>query len=697
MQSFLFDTEPPLPMATQPLAEQDVHERMLLLYKVIAEHNDAYYVRSEPTISDYEFDQLLKELEQLEQDYPHFVVKNSPTQRVGGVPLTEFRSVMHTVPMLSLQNTYSTADIEDFDRRVREGLAENGIHSFQYVADLKYDGVAISLTYRAGTLTIAATRGDGVQGDDVTANIRTIHSLPLRVREVIVQGERLQNFEVRGEVFLRNDDFLRINAEREEQGEKLYANPRNLASGTLKQLDSSLVAQRPLCIVCYWLDTDEAVLHSHADNMRILKELGFPTAISSTPMDTIADVKSYIDQWETERETLPFQTDGMVVKVNQMHHQKILGAIAKFPRWAIAYKYSAQQAQTLLRDISIQIGRTGVATPVAELAPVLLAGSTISRATLHNIEYIQNIDIRCGDTVIIEKGGDVIPKVVRPVLEKRPSSVLAYQFPTTCICAFQQPLKRYDDEANFYCDHSECPSQVRGKLIHFASRKAMDIEGLGDKNVDQLVSEGLLHSLADIYELHKHIDALQRLERWGEKKAYNLLQGIERSKEQPFTKVLFALGIRFIGEETARLLSESFASMDTLSQASLEQLTAIHGIGERTAHSLVYYFSQEVNRSIITRLALAGLSMNSSTEEMIKHHPAFIGKTFVITGTFQEYSREDIMKSIQKRGGKVSGSVSKKTHYVLAGESAGSKLTKAHELGIQILNEKEFITMLHTA
>ncbi len=692
MQSSLFDS--PAEQTEQrnnQLSPPSV--RIDELISSIEKANYAYYILAEPILSDYEFDMLLKELEALEQQYPELIRSTSPTQRVNGEPLKEFTQVQHASPMLSLQNTYNADEVREFDRRVSDVLRDNGIEEYEYVADLKYDGVAISLIYLNGKLELAATRGDGVQGDNVTANVRTIKAIPLHIEPVIINGIALSNFEVRGEVFMMSDDFLQLNQEREEAGEKLYANPRNLTAGTLKLLDPTLVARRPLTMVCYFLSADGIALHSQEENMKLLHAMGFPIAWTSGLCRTIDEVLNIIYSWEVRRETLPFQTDGMVIKVNRLQHQRVLGAIAKFPRWAIAYKYSAKQAHTVLRDISIQVGRTGIATPVAELDPVLLAGSTISRATLHNTDFIRENDIRIGDTVVLEKGGDVIPKIVGVVSELRSTTSTEYMFPAHCNCPLQQAFVRYKDEAGYYCEHTECPSQIRGRLIHFASRKAMNIEGLGDKNIDQLVEVGLLRTIADIYSLHEHVEKMKQLERWGEKKIENLLLGITASKKQPFEKILFAMGIRFVGEETARILVTAFGSIENLLTATVEQLTAIHGVGERTAFAIVSFFAKESHRRLIAELHQAGLQMSVSSDFVIEHHPAFVGKTFVITGTLSRYSREEASKIIQQRGGKVSGSVSKKTHFVVSGHEAGSKLTKALELGIPILQESDFEQM----
>lgn len=667
-----------------------VVQRIGELRREIRTHDYHYYVESQPVISDREYDRLMQELTELEREYPQFVAPDSPTQRVSGEPLKEFAQVTHERPMLSLSNTYSRDEVLDFDRRVRELL---DTVNYRYVAELKYDGVAVSLHYRNGVFSLGATRGNGVVGDDITQNLRTIASVPLAVRPADIGGVPLTNFEVRGEVYMLNNDFLALNEEREAEGEKLFANPRNLTAGTLKLQDPREVAARPLQIVCYNLAVDGAAPRAHSDSLELLRMLGFPTGVYSL-CNTVDELFAFIDSWEGKRSSLPFMIDGIVVKVDSIAQQNALGSVSRFPRWAIAYKYEAQKVRTVLRDILYQVGRTGVVTPVADLEPVFVSGSTVSRATLHNADFIAEKDIRVGDAVLVEKGGEVIPKVVEVVLAERSDDSPPFVFPHVCPCPEQQPLHRYEDEANYYCEYPSCPWQVRRRLAHYASRHAMDIEGLGDKVVDQLVDNRLLVSVADIYELYQHREALVALERWGEKKVDNLLAAVEKSKEQPFARVLYAVGIRFVGEETAKLLAAHFADIHELKDATAERLMAINGIGERMADSIVQFMQDATSRALLHRLELAGVRMVSDSMAAAPASDALAGATFVLTGTLPTMTRDQARALIESHGGKVSGSVSKKTSYVLAGEEAGSKLDKARELGVAVLSEQELLAML---
>lgn len=676
-----------------PAQPDSLQARILRLRTDIRRADVAYYVDAAPIIDDREYDRLFEELSALEREHPDLITSDSPTQRVSGEAVKEFRNVQHAQPMLSLQNSYNREDALDFDRRVKELLEGK---PYEYWCDLKYDGVAMSLRYVDGALTLGVTRGDGVTGDDITQNVRTLPSVPLRVNPVLSNGVELRNFEVRGEVFMLNEDFVRLNEEREANGEKLYANPRNLTAGTLKLQDPREVMKRPLQLATYFLASDDITLTSQADSMRLLREMGFPTALHSRLCPTLEDVFAFIDEWDTRRETLPFQTDGAVIKVNSLQHQTELGAVGRFPRWAFAYKYEAKKAQTLLKSIFLQIGRTGVATPVAELEPVLLAGSTISRATLHNADYIAELDIRTGDTVIVEKGGDVIPKVSGFVPELRPADSTLFAFPHECPCAHKQALKRYDGETAYYCEFSGCPSQVRGRLTHWAARNAMDIEGLGEKIVDQLVEEGLLRTIADIYRLHEHRERLLSLERWAEKRADNLFAAIEASKERPFAKVLFGTGVRFVGEETAKILAEHFGSMERLLEAGKDDFVQVFGIGERTATAIAAWFQNADNRQLVQDLSAMGLKIQHEGRAIADAVTPVQGKTFVITGTLPTMKRDEAKDLVQRYGGKVTGSVSKKTDFVLAGEEAGSKLEKAQELGVKVITEADLLTMIRS-
>lgn len=666
----------------------DPKKRIEELRELIRKYDYAYYIESQPLISDYEYDQLYKELEALEKKYPEYYDKNSPTQRIGEQPLKEFRTISHKIPMLSLANTYTKEEILDFERRVREILGELSV---KYVTELKYDGLAVSIIYKNGEFDLAVTRGDGFSGDDVTANIRTVKNLPLKVNNVVYKGVKLQNFEVRGEIYMLESDFLKINQERIDNDEKAYANPRNLASGTLKSLDPNYVATRPLKLVSYYLYSEEVQLESQYENIELLKKLGFPVGHSYKLCENIQEVFDFIEMWDNQRSSLPFQIDGIVIKVDSLRQQETLGTIARSPRWAIAYKYEPEKAETKLLDITLQVGRTGVVTPVAELEPVFLAGSTISRATLHNYDYIQEKDIRIGDIVIIEKGGDVIPKVSGVVIEKRLSNSTKYVFPEFCPCEFKTPLIRPEGEANYYCNHPECPWQIRKRIEHFVSRNAMNIEGLGEKIVDRFVTLGKLKNIADIYELHKYRDELIKLEKFGEKSVDNLLNSIEESKKQPFNKVIFALGIRFIGEGASNILALNFRNIENLRKATIEDLTSIHEIGIKMAQSIIDFLNDQKEQEIIDRLIQYGVNFSLSDEELSLKSNKLAGQTFVLTGELSSMTRNEAKQKIEALGGKVTSSISKNTSYVIVGENPGSKYDNALKLGIKILNEQEFI------
>jgi len=650
----------------------------------INKHDYLYYVEAQPAVSDREYDALLRELQDLESEHPELITPDSPTQRVGGQPITSFVTVAHDPPMLSLANTYSREEVEDFDRRVRDGLEGSGV---VYICELKYDGVALSLVYKDGKLDRAATRGDGEKGDDITLNVRTIRSVPLSIKD----SASHTSLQVRGEVFMLNSDFLELNKQAEERGDKLYANPRNTTAGTLKQKDPREVAKRTLQFVAYWAE-GESLGTSHSENLEHLKKAGFPTSKQMRTCTSIDEVMAFIDEWDVKRDELPFQIDGVVIKVNDLRQQRELGSVARSPRWAIAYKFEAKKATTVLRDITLQVGRTGVVTPVAELEPVLLAGSTISRATLHNEDFVNELDLRIGDTVIIEKGGEVIPKVNGVVLELRKPDAQPWHMPSHCPCHHNAPLHRPEGEANWYCEHGACPWQVRRRLEHFASRDAMDIDGLGERAIDQFVEAGLVTDVADLYDLPNKSEQILSLERWAPKSLDKLVAGLEKSKQQPFHRVLFALGIRFVGEGVAKVLSRAFGSMDALRSATEEQLTNVNEIGERIAASIREFFDDESEQKIVERLRVAGL--NFEAEEMVQTSSAFAGMTFVLTGELTTMTRREAEEMIEQRGGKASVSVSKKTTYVVAGASAGSKLTKAQELGVAVLTEEEFRTLL---
>jgi len=672
--------------ASEP-GSTDRAERAAQLRELIRHHDVLYYQHAQPEITDRAYDALLQELIDLETAHPELRTIDSPTQRVGGAPIADFATVEHRTPMLSLANSYTRDEVLDFDRRVREGL---GIDSVSYVCELKYDGVAMSLTYENGVLVMGATRGDGERGDDVTANVRTIRSIPLSLAT-----SDIRNAVVRGEVYMLEKTFLEINQRAEEAGDKLYANPRNLTAGTLKQKDSAMAASRKLEFVAYYLETSDRTITSHAQSIETLASMGFVTGRSVQTCATIDEVLQFIDRWDSERDTLPFQIDGIVVKVNTIAHQRELGAVARSPRWAFAYKYEAQKARTTLLDITLQVGRTGVVTPVAELQPTLLAGSTISRATLHNEDFVQELGLCVGDTVVIEKGGDVIPKVSGVDTSARADDAQPWSMPHHCPCARNAALHRPEGEANWYCDDGQCPWQLRRRLEHFASRDAMDIDGLGERAIDQFITAGLLTSIADIYTLAERRDEIMKLDRWAPKSVDRLLAGIEASKNQPYARVLFALGIRFVGEGVAKILARAFPSIDMLLAATHEQLTSVHEIGSAIAASVIEFAADPAARALVADLRAAGLQVEGQAPTLLSN--AFEGKTFVVTGELTSMSRNEAHAAIEARGGKAAGSVSKKTTYVVAGANAGSKLAKATELGVPVLDEDAFRSLLETS
>ncbi len=666
-----------------------VEKEISSLRQQILDHDYRYYVLARPSISDEQYDALMRRLRDLESRHPELASPDSPTQRVGGQPTKEFPTVTHAVPMLSLANTYDEADVRDFDRRVREAL---GSGPYRYVCELKYDGVAVSLVYRNGMLIRGATRGDGVQGDDITPNVRTIRSIPLRLRAATpVAG----TVEVRGEVYMTRTDFDRMNREREEAGEKLFINPRNSAAGTLKLQDPRVVARRPLHFVAYFLRRESGDAAGHFEHLQLLREYGFPASDQARLCASVDEVIGYWKEWEAKRDSLPFDIDGIVVKVDSLRQQDELGAIAKSPRWAVAFKFTSRSAETTLTGITLQVGRVGTVTPVAELAPVFLGGTTVTRATLHNEDYIRELDIRVGDTVIVEKGGDVIPKVSGVRKEKRPRGTRAFRFPGRCpVCGDR--IERPADEANYYCENSDCPAQVKGRIEHFAGRGAMDIEGLGEAAVDQFVSAGLLRTIADIYDLHRHRAELVKLERWGEKSAQNLLGAVEQSTKRPLARVVFALGIRHVGAGVAQLLVQNFRTMEALRDAPAEELERIPGVGPRIAESVARYFRDRHNRLLVERLSAAGVTMAEHKPAAAQTQP-LAGKVFVITGTLESMSREAAKDKLEALGGKAASGVSRNTDFVIVGSEPGSKLAKARELGIRILDEKEFLRLLSGA
>jgi len=668
---------------------QDVQKNIEALRKEIQHHNYRYYVLNEPSISDYEYDQLIRKLTKLENEHPELITSDSPTQRVGGVATKTFPTVRHEVPMLSLGNTYSKEEIEDFEKRIQANLPQLNI---QYVTELKFDGIAVSLTYRDGLLVQGATRGDGEQGDDITPNIRTIRSIPLSLfRKDGLSGD----IEVRGEVYMPKKEFTRLNRRQESNGEKVFANPRNATAGTLKLQDPKIVAKRPLHFSAYFLrilNTDRferSTIHTHLQSLHLLRELGLPVSRHVALCRNLWDVLDFCNDWEEKREDLPYEIDGVVIKVNDLSQQVELGHTSKSPRWAIAYKFKAKQATTLLKAIHLQVGRTGTVTPVALLEPVFLAGSTISRATLHNEDEIRRKDIRVGDTVLIEKGGDVIPKVIQVIAEKRPKKTKRFQMPDTCpVCS--SSLIRVEGEAAVRCENIACPAQVHRRIEHFAARGAMNIEGLGDALVFQLVENRCISDYGDLYYL-KQTD-IADLERMGQKSAQNLIEAIQKSKKQPLDRVIFALGIRYVGATVATILADHFENMDALVQASQTTLDAIDGVGPTIAESIVQFFSQPHNLEVIDKLKQAGVRM--SEERKSRQGGIFKGKSFVLTGALDRMTRQAASELIESEGGKVSSSVSRNTDYVLVGQNPGSKYQKAQDLGVTLIDEDTFVSML---
>lgn len=666
-----------------PPPSRTIAQRIEQLRRELHEHDYRYYVLAEPVIADEEYDRLMRELLELEEAHPELRTSDSPTQRVGGEPTREFPTIAHDPPMLSLANSYSADDVRDFDRRVRE-LLEGAAP--RYMVELKIDGVAIALTFRHGVLVRGATRGDGTQGDEITANLRTVRSLPLRLRTT---DPSLLDIEVRGEAYMERKDFERLNAQQAAGGGKPFVNPRNTTAGTLKLQDPRLVAGRPIRFFAYTLHAPKAGLTGHRDCLDALRTLGLPVNGHTRLCASVDEVLAFQAEWEGRRDSLPYDIDGVVVKVDDLNQQRTLGSIARSPRWAIAFKFTARKAETLLRNIALQVGRTGTITPVAELEPVFVGGSTVSRATLHNADYIRELDLRVGDTVVVEKGGDVIPKVSGVVAGKRPPGAAPFAIPTACpVCGSR--VYRPTDEVSISCENAECPAQVRGRIEHFARRGAMDIEGLGEAAVEQLVSLGWVRNVADLYELQRHRAELVALERWGEKSTENLLAAIGKSKAQPFHRVLFALGIRHVGAGVAALLAGRFPSVEALQSATEEELQSVPGLGPRIAASVLHFFAEEHNRDLLRRLKRAGLTMTAGTASP---GGVLAGITFVLTGTLPTMTREEAASLIRRNGGKVVSSVSKNVRYLLAGEDAGSKLAKARALKIQVIAEDDLRKM----
>ena len=660
-------------------------ERIDQLREELHVHNYNYYVLNAPVISDLEFDKLMRELQDLEALHPEYYDPNSPSVRVGSDLNKNFTQVEHKYPMLSLGNTYSQAEVTEFYERVSKSLNEE----FELCCEMKYDGTSISLTYEDGKLVRAVTRGDGVRGDDVTDNVKTIRSIPL-----VLHGEGYpKNFEIRGEILMPWNVFEELNRERELREEPLFANPRNAASGTLKSQNSAVVANRTLDAYLYYLLGDNLPHDGHYENLQEAAKWGFKISHISRKARTLQEVFDFINYWDVERKNLPVATDGIVLKVNSLRQQRNLGYTAKSPRWAIAYKFQAERALTKLEKVTYQVGRTGAVTPVANLDPVQLSGTVVRRASLHNADIIASLDLHIGDMVYVEKGGEIIPKITGVEVSARPAGSEKVTFITHCPeCGSE--LVRYEDEAAYYCtNETACPPQIKGKIEHFISRRAMNIEGLGPETVDLFYQEGLIHDIADLYTLQTA--DICRLERMGEKSAENIIQGIERSKEVPYERVLFALGIRFVGETVAKKVAKAFRSIEALASANLDDLIHVDEIGEKIAGSIIQYFANEKNRILVERLRQSGLKLEADEEDLSGYSDKLKGMSIVISGVFARHSRDEYKALIEKHGGKNVGSISKKTSFILAGDNMGpSKLGKAQQLNIPIKDENEFLAMI---
>ena len=667
---------------------EEIKQRILLLQQSLHTHNHRYYVLDDPTISDFEFDHLLKELLLLEEKYPEFLDINSPTQRLGGGITKSFKTEVHRYPMYSLSNTYSKEELFQWEERLKKVLGEEAV--IEYTCELKFDGVSISLTYEYGVLVKAITRGDGVQGDNVTTNVKTIKTIPLKL-----QADFPNFFEIRGEIILPWEGFHKMNEKRFQLGEELYRNPRNTASGSLKLQDSSIVAERPLNCFLYSLVGEKLPLDSQIEALKKAREWGFKVPNSAKCVSSIDAVFEFITFWDEKRKTLPYEIDGIVIKVNSLFLQEELGFTAKAPRWAMAYKYKAEQEFTVLKGVQYQVGRTGAITPVAQLEPVVISGTTIKRASLHNADQIEKLDLRIGDTVFVEKGGEIIPKITGVNITKRTIVNSPIKFLIDCPECHSK-LIREDGEAQHYCKNDQhCPPQQIGKIQHFIGRKAMDIEGLGSETVGLLFNEGIIQNILDLYKLKK--EQILPVDRMAEKSVSNLLEGVLKSKAKPFHKVLFGLGIRFVGETVAKKLTEEFMSIERLSIATLEELTNTDEIGDRIAQSIIDFFSVSENQNLIKSLKEFGLQMKT-VESSKNFHKSFTGKRFVVSGVFNNFSREALKTEIQSLGGKIVSSVSSKTNYLIAGVGTGpSKNAKALKFDISILDEKSYIALKETS
>lgn len=665
----------------------DIQQKINQLRDELHHHNYLYYVEDQPIISDYEFDTKLKELQALEHAHPEFFDPNSPTQRVGGSVVDKFNTVRHEYRMYSLDNTYNEEELKDWEKRIYKELGDDA--EVEYVCELKYDGASISISYENGQLIRAVTRGDGFQGDDVTQNIKTIRTIPLQLK-----GDFPSKFDIRGEIILPFEGFLKMNEERLENGEEPYANPRNTASGSLKLQDSAEVAKRPLDCLLYFIIGNNLGIETQFESLEKARKWGFKVPTQARLCKNLDEVLNFIHQWNTQRFDLSYETDGVVIKVNNYQQQEELGYTAKSPRWAVAYKFQAEQAETILESISYQVGRTGAVTPVANLKPVLLAGTTVRRASLHNADIIQQLDVRIGDSVWVEKGGEIIPKIVGVNLEKRAEDSEPLVYRTHCPeCGTE--LVRTEGEAAHYCpNETVCPPQIKGKIEHFISRKAMNIDGLGAETIDLLYKNNLIHNIADLYELKK--EQIIPLERMAEKSAQNIITGIENSKKIPFEKVLFGIGIRFVGETVAKKLAKQYQSIDKLQQATVEELTQVNDVGIRIAESIVKFFSNESNVLLINRLKQYGLQLQVDESSQPQLESTVLeGKTFLFTGKLDLFTREKAQEMVEKHGGVNLSAVSKNLNYLVAGEKAGSKLAKAEKLGtVQVLSEQEFLDLI---
>ncbi len=668
----------------------DIQAKIQELIRELNEYNYQYYVLAHPSISDYDFDQKLKELEALEAQYPEFRDPNSPTLKVGGDITHRFQTVRHKWPMMSLGNTYNEQELKDFDNRVRKIIGDQ----VQYVAELKFDGLSISISYENGKLVQAVTRGDGTQGDDVTNNVKTIRSIPHQLKK----GDFPESFDIRGEIFMHKSAFLRLNKEREENAEQTYANPRNFASGTIKLQDSSEVAKRPLDCFLYFLycNNRNKLFQNHWHSIEEVKSWGFPVCEHSKLCNSIEEVLEFVHYWDEARHQLSYEIDGIVIKVNDFGQQEELGFTAKSPRWAISYKFKAEQVETILKSISYQVGRTGAVTPVANLQPVLLAGTTVKRASLHNANEIARLGLHEHDTVYVEKGGEIIPKIIGANVSKRPEGAKPFEYPTTCPeCG--TVLVREEGEAVHYCPNEDgCKPQIVGKLQHFIGRKMMDIQGLGDETIETFYKLNLIRKISDIYNLNARKQELVGIERFGQKSIDNMLTGIEQSKNKPFEKVLFALGIRHIGETVAKKLAQHFKNIDALRSATIDEILSVQDIGLRIAESINQYLTNQEHWEEIEHLKRLGLQFEIEEKEVVLAGHGLSGKTFLISGVFAEFSREELTHLIESHGGKMISSISSKLNYLVAGDKMGpSKLAKAEKLQVPIISETELLALIN--